>query len=132
VAHWTAEVADYLETLALGVVGTTLFYGQLPPSPSECGAVIPAPGFPSDAIMGQAGVGIERPRGQIVFRGTKDDVATPLTKAQIAFEALQQQALTIGSTLFLTLRPLQSPFLRGYSPAGLPEICFNIEAEIQR
>lgn len=131
-AHWTAEVADYLETLGVGVVGTTLFYGQLPPSPAVCGAVIPAPGWPSDATMGAAGVGIEKPRCQIVFRGAKDDVVTPLTKAQTAFEALQQQAVTLGATLFLKMQPTQSPFLRGYSSAGLPEIAFGLEVWIQR
>lgn len=127
-AHWTADVADYLATLGLGTVGTNLFWGQLPTSPDEAGAVIPSPGSPAEAIFGAQGVGIEYPRAQVVFRGTAEDASTPFTKAQTAFEALRRDAVTLGTTVFYRLTPIQSPFLRGYGANGGPEVCFTLEA----
>jgi hypothetical protein len=129
VAHWTSEIVDYLATLGLGTVGTNLFFGQLPATPDECGAVIPAPGSPAEMKFGSQGVYLENPRAQIVFRGTMDDVNTALLKAQTAFEALAQSNVTLGSTLFYRIAPMQSPYLRGYSAHGGPEVAFMIEAQ---
>lgn len=129
VAHWTSEIADALAALGLGTVGTDLFWGQLPATPVACGAVIPAPGSPGEMALGAQGVSIEYPRAQIVFRGERDDVSGPLTKAQTAFENLAQTAATIGSTVYYRITPQQSPYLRGYTGNGEPEIAFMIEAQ---
>ena len=79
--------------------------------------------------FGSQGVYLENPRAQIVFRGTMDDVNTALLKAQTAFEALAQSNVTLGSTLFYRIAPMQSPYLRGYSAHGGPEVAFMIEAQ---
>jgi hypothetical protein len=106
------EIAAQLATLGLGTVGTTIHLGMMPETPDVCCAVYEYGGPASDLGFGVSGVQHETPGVQVVFRGTAGDYATPRTSAATAHNGLAAvQGTTLSGTKYLTIRPVQSPFL---------------------
>ena len=108
------EVGTYLAAQLTLVRGTTLFEGTLPDRPDVCLAVRDlGGGGPSTLGFGvTTGVQYENPHIQIVVRGKAQDRTTPQATAHLARQALAKvQAMTLTSTLYHFIIPMQSPFL---------------------
>jgi hypothetical protein len=126
------EIADFLEDANIGEVGVDLFKGQFPPdTPNECGAVMDLPGLKPDYVMGTGGVpSHEKPKLDIRFRGEPNDYATPRALAGLAWVALSGVAKqTLGSTRYVSITPIQTPFEKERDKKGRPEVGFTIEVE---
>lgn len=106
------EIADFLEDASVGVVGTTIFKGQMPATPDTCVAIIEYPGREPEHHFASNGIAVEYPRVQIRCRGAQQDYATPAALAQTAYRAMAAVANTLlNGTRYLSIDPLQAPFL---------------------
>jgi len=106
------EIVDLLETVPLGVEGDDLFLNAMPETPNSCGAVFETAGSGPTAGFGVQGIAYESPAVQIRFRGEPYDEDAPRVKIATAYRLLMQQwGVTLGSTKYLTIKPLQAPFI---------------------
>jgi len=111
------EVVKYLADQGLGTLGSTLFKGHMPDTPSAVGCVYETGGSPPDLGFGSTAVRVENPNVQVIFRGEPWDYDNPRNKAQQAFAAmaaikapsvLQDPDAATGS-IYLLVIPLQQP-----------------------
>ena len=104
------DVPNLLAANSLGVIGTTLFEGQMPDT--AIGLLLNEYGSePPTFVVGPQtpGVYIEQPRFQIYCRHT--DYATGRALIESAYELLSTIVnQLLGTTLYLRIEPLQSPF----------------------
>lgn len=104
------DLATFLQTKGVGVVGTTVFKGFLPDAPDACVALVDSPGLPvvrTMASTGAAGI-LERPRVQVTARATTPQAARD--KAMDALTALDwTQRVTLGTTRYYLIEALQRP-----------------------
>lgn len=110
------EIKKFLDTL--GTLGP-IRIGNLDPTPDVLGAVFEYGGRSAEGRFGVVGVGYERPAISIIFRGIPNDYLGPMTKARIAWQALasvQPGLITLGSALYLSVKPQGSPFSLGQDP----------------
>ena len=107
-----AEITTYLVSLGLGTFATDIFIDDLPPDPDVCCAVNNSGGSAPDGGFGVDGIQFENPTLQILFRGAPGDSEGPRARAQTAYEGLAKiQAETLSGTEYLTVMPLQPPFI---------------------
>lgn len=122
------EIAAFVATACSLTVGTTVFKGALPSSPDACMAVYEYPGVAPDYVFGVSGVSVEYPRVQIVARGAADDYSTPRSVAETAYRAIAAAApQSLSSTRYLSMMPLQSPFVLNRDANGRVVIAFNVQ-----
>lgn len=76
-----ADLAIYLESQGIGVQGTTLFYGIIPPDPDAVTCIYVTGGKMNEPDLGTGNTRLEYPSVQIVTRGVRDDYDTPRNKA---------------------------------------------------
>lgn len=117
------EIAAKLSAFSLGTLGSTLFYGSMPPSPDECCAIYEYGGLAPVHGFGTPGIDFETPAIQVVFRGLqpKAGVTTaytgPRAKAEAAYlglSAVEAETLTGGTSAFYhTIHAQQAPLLIG-------------------
>jgi hypothetical protein len=106
-----AEVASFVATAA-SLSSSLVFQGRLPASPDACVAIHEYPGRPPDHTFGQAAIATEHPRVQVTVRGVPHDYATPRATAETIYRAMAAaSAQSSASTRYLTMDPLQPPFL---------------------
>lgn len=109
------EIVEKLEALGLGLYSAeprTLFLDEMPDDPDVCAAVFESGGAPPDFGFGQAGIKYENPAVAIWFRGDPHDSAGPHDRIRQAYlELAKIQAENVGSTPYLTVTPLQAPFI---------------------
>ena len=106
------EIATYLNGLGLGTFATDIFIDDLPPDPDVCCAVNNSGGSAPDGGFGVDGIRFENPTLQILFRGVAGDSEGPRARAQTAYEGLAKiQAEALSGTQYLTVMPLQPPFI---------------------
>ena len=111
------EVYDYVSALP-GIAGDwTVAKGVLLDDDPTAGgtdqhvALYEYGGQPPVLKFGAAAVHYEYPRLQVVCRGKPTDYAGPRAAAQLIYDGLTGvQTLTLGSTYYLMVRPLQAPF----------------------
>ena len=99
----------------LGTLGT-IQIGGIAASPDELGAINEYGGFAAEARFGVRGVGYENPTIQLVFRGAPHDYETPMTRARNAWQLLASVlpgTISTGTSEYLTIKPMQSPFSLG-------------------
>jgi predicted sugar kinase len=122
------EIADLLEDASVGTVGTNIFKGQMPPAPDTCVAIIETPGREPEHHFGSNGIAIEYPRVQIRCRGAQQDYATPAALAQTAYRAMAAVANDVlNGTRYLSIDPLQAPFLIDRDPQNRLIVGFNAQ-----
>jgi len=123
------EVATYLQdTVSAGTIGTSLFKGIMPTTPDVCVAVYEYGGLAPDHGFGTAAISVEYPRIQIVVRGAAQDYDGPRDRAETIYQALAKVAnTTLSSTQYLSIDPIQSPFLLRRDANGRVEIVFNCQ-----
>src|SRR5262245_42995843 len=103
-----SEVAAYIKT-ALSL-SADLYINALPKT-NTANAVYETPGGPPEQGFGIVGIQYENPNVQLRFRGEPDDSETPKAVAQAAYRVMTRQAVTLGSTFYLVMQPLQAPFI---------------------
>jgi len=122
------EIADFLEDASVGVVGTTIFKGQMPGTPDACVAVIETAGRAPEHTFGSSGIETEYPRVQIRCRGAKNDYATPAATAQTAYVAMAAVAnQLLNGTRYLSIDPIQAPFLMDKDAQNRIVVGFNAQ-----
>ena len=106
------EIIALLATGSIGVYEVDLFKNRMPETPNTCGCVFDTAGVAPQAGFGVAGIQHETPGVQIRFRGEKRQSAEPYAKAQSAYRLLMANwGAVLSNTQYLTLKPLQSPFI---------------------
>lgn len=127
------DVGAYLQAQGVGTLQTDLFKGGLPmdssvaPVHDAIMALIETPGLPPVHVHNQQQASYERPSLQIVTRGEPYGYAAARLRAQAAFDALDGLAnITLGTTTYLSIQALQSPFPLPPDQAGRPIIVFNV------
>ncbi len=128
------EIAAKLEVLGVGTVGTTIHKGMMPETPDACCAVYEYGGMAPDLGFGTAGIHLETPAVQVMFRGAPGDYATPRASAATAYNGLASVEATtlIGggtSAFYHTVHPQQAPFLMQRDKNDRVYIGFNVLCE---
>ena len=129
------EIAAKLQALSLGTIGTTIHIGTMPETPDACCAIYETGGLAPDYQFGTAGIGLETPAVQVVFRGVAYDYSTPRASAKTAYEGLAAvEAATVTSTggtsaFYHWIHPQQAPFLMQRDANNRVYIAFNCLAQ---
>lgn len=106
-----SEIAEYLEDLLLGTVGTDIFYSFMPDAPEECICITEYAGRPSDWT--QDGKHTDKPGLQVVARSDDYDAAVAkLAAVRAVLDAVTNA--TIGTTFYLNIRASQSLIPMGW------------------
>lgn len=127
------DIATILQTAGVVTIGTDFFWGQgFTDTPDIQGHATVYGSAPPDLVMtSTVGSAVtERPRAQVAFRGELSDGGgeAARTKAQSAWNALQNYKGTVNGTNYLYITCLQSPFYMGKDEQGRPRYGFNVEA----
>lgn len=130
------DVGAYLVTQSIGVLGTTLFLGMMPPVLASTDPLMvavheyggrTAAGYVRP--FGAAAVDREYTRLQIEVRGLPEDYTGPRQKAQdcyLAMSKLMSFTFASGAACY-TAVPLQPPFARELDGSKRWVIVFNVE-----
>lgn len=125
-----SEVATFLASNGIGVLGTSMFLGKLPETPDTAIGLFETGGAPPQSGFGVSGIQHERPSLQLRFRGAPRDTEGPRARAQTAYRLLMTvQGQTLSGTLYLWLRPAQSPFVLERDGNDRTVWTFNVNAE---
>lgn len=130
-----SEIAAYLVTLGLGslVAPRTLFINIMPEDPDVCGAVYETGGSAPDGGFGVEGIQYENPTCAIRFRGVSKDSEGPRIKARLAYRELAKiQAETVGACAYLTVTPLQAPFITERELDGKQRVVWGFSVLAQK
>jgi hypothetical protein len=104
------ELGQRLQALGHGTLGVDLFIYQLPDEPDSCVALRGYEGPEPVYTQGTALPTFERPRFQLTARAL--EVGTAMTAAWAAWKELSRiKNELIGGAWYLSVHPLQSPFL---------------------
>lgn len=135
------DLADYLSsgsTGTLGVVGEHIFKGLAPAGAQDAVTVIYETGGQAPvramspgptSASGFAGVAVvERPRVQVVCRGSEYGYSEARSRAATVFEKLDAMpARSINGVAYKWAAALQSPFLMGRDENRRPMIACNFD-----
>lgn len=100
------DIAEYLQTQAIGTVGTNIFVGYLPDTPTTAIAIYDTAGRPSQIHE------IDRPNFQVVVRDTSYlNAATKIQSIQALLQNLTNT--TINGQFYADISNLQAPFSIG-------------------
>ena len=106
------ELVNLLAANGLGEYEVDLFLNFLPETPVVCGSVFETAGAAPTAGFGVQGIQHESPAVQIRFRGEAFDVEGPRVKAHTAYRlCMTQWGVVLSGTKYLTLKPMQSPYI---------------------
>lgn len=118
------DIGSHLQTNGAGTVGTDIFKGTMPDSPTICVAIYEYAGVGYSRTSGS--VVSENARIQIVVRDTGYSAAR--TKAETIKNILDALGnLTIGTTRYLWIEALAPPFLLRRDQAGNVLIACNYQ-----
>jgi hypothetical protein len=127
------DLGAHLQAQGVGTLQIDLFKGGLPmdsanaPVHDAILALIETAGLPPFHVHTQQAASFEQPVVQVVVRGNPHDYQEARLRAQAAFEALDGLAnVTFGTTQYLWIQALQSPFFLRVDEAGRPVIVFNV------
>ena len=122
------DLSTYLVAEGIGVAGTTLFVGEVPPTPDQCVFLIETAGLAAEGQFGSDDLLYEHPRFQVVSRDAKGNYEAARTKAQAAFLALGKvQAETLGTTFYHGLQVINGPFSLGPDKNERPRVAMNVQ-----
>lgn len=120
----TEDIAIYLASRGLGVRGSTIFRGYLPPQPAECLGIFAIGGAAAD-LTGN----IDNPSIQVLVRAATYDAAE--SKAYDVFNTLHALTETvINGTRYLLIEALQDPISLGQDEGG--NYLFSLNFRIMR
>jgi hypothetical protein len=126
-------LGDYLVTNSLGTLGTNIFLGKMPASPDYCICLYEYEGMGPEESFGNTAYDIDKPRIQIVVRGTRDDYPTARDGAKVIRDLLANITnVTISSTKVLRVASLGSTIPLGLDDKDRPRIAANFQAYVER
>ena len=76
------SLGDYIDAQTSLTLGTDLFLARLPSSPDACVAVYEYAGNPPSEMLGTGAYAVDRPRIQVLVRGSRDDYPGARDRAQ--------------------------------------------------
>jgi hypothetical protein len=120
------EVAAYLAAEGHGTVGTDIFENDMPDVPVELYVVFEYAGSLPLRTQEIPGIAYERPRGQVQCRAaTRAAGRANIEKAFKSLDHVGNQTLT--GTRYVSIDPLQSPFLLSTNAQDESIFVFNFE-----
>lgn len=124
------DILTYLAAESVGTVGTTLFKYRAPPTVDSCVVLTDylagEPVWTHDSSTPNHGPG----RFQVLARGSTGGNADAL--AQSAFTALSlPNGTTLSGTRYISIMPLQRPFILGFDDSNRAMVVFNTEATLE-
>ncbi len=125
-------VGTFLQTNNKGTLGTNIFLGILPESPDVCIGVFEYEGLAPIFTMGTAGIEIDKPSVQVLFRATKDDYLTARDAAdssRILLSAVANQ--TINGLKVLRIEPIGSVMPIGVDKNSRPILSTNFRCHVE-
>lgn len=123
------DLCTMLEGAGKGTFGQTLFAGHKAqvPDTGQVTVVIEYGTSPPDERQDDPGWALGRPRCQVVTHDEAYETADAQARAcALALAAVRN--VTVGSTRYLSVRPLQTPFDLGPDAAQRARVAFNVEA----
>lgn len=125
-----SEIVALLEANGLGVFGTTIFLHKLPEAPDVCIALDITSGSPPDGAFGVLGIKYEKPSIRVRVRGVRADPEGPRARIENIFRLFPKvMGTTLSGTKYLSLQPLQPPFILEEDGNGRTIWTFNALAE---
>lgn len=122
------DMVEYLESQAVGTVGTDLFTSELPAGKADGMVVTQYPGAPPELTCGSTGITVDMPRFQ--FRARYATETTAITKAEAAATALAKvKNQTIEGTRYRSVTVIQTPGLLYRDENKRGNWGFSFEAE---
>lgn len=120
------DVTSYLATAGAGVQAVTLFIDTIPPTVDNALVVAQYPGsVPLDTHDAPL-VAIERPRIQVLARGT--DYVSAYARIDPAYRAMMAfRNVVIGGTRYIRAALLGTPGQLGLDDAERAMVAFNVE-----
>jgi hypothetical protein len=95
----------------VGVLGTSIFLGYMPPTPDVCVAVYEARGNGPQQTFGPSVVAVERPLIRIIARAARNDYPAARTKAEAVRASLGDiRGETISGVNFQCVSPTSDLF----------------------
>lgn len=120
------EIGAYLVSQGRGTLGTNLFLGYLPNTPSTLIAVYEYAGRAPTQTL-KATTPVENPRIQVVCRNAS--YASAKTTARSVWNDLNVGSTILSGSQYLAITPLQSPFLLKRDSDERVLIAANFEAQ---
>ncbi len=121
------EVGNFLQGQGIGTQGTDIFLGDVPQdAPEAAVAIFETSGLASQYVHGINGPAWNMPSFQVFTRAATYSAAR--SKAETIFKALSKitnQAL--DGILYMSIRPVQSPFSLGRDENHRPQIVCNYQ-----
>ncbi|MCL5045573.1 MAG: minor capsid protein, partial [Actinobacteria bacterium] len=119
------EIAGYLATKGIGVVGTDIFQSQLPAAPDACVALYETGGFPPELHAA-----VDHPTFQVLCRAK--DYAAARAKAEAVYAALHGLTETVlGGRRYLLIAAMQTPTGIGRDDNGRAEVSCNFRVMLE-
>lgn len=121
------DVAAHLAAQSVGALGSTIFYGTLPPTPDTGLVVRNGASAPSDYIVSRSsGPTLERRGVQVWARGSTEDAAHDLAYA--AYDALKglRGGASMNGSAYGSVTVDQVPFGVGRDELGRYEYALNV------
>jgi hypothetical protein len=109
------DIIDVIETAALATFGTDLFSGGLPPTPSECCALVEYGGMDplrtqNEGAVPSSAQGAEQPRFQLLVRAADYEAGRNLIQSiWNVLDAIVNR--DVNGTFYQRVAALQSPFM---------------------
>jgi len=125
-------VGAYLQSKSYGSAGTNIFYGVLPETPDTCIGVFEYEGLAPMFTMGTAGIQVDRPSVQLLFRAGRDDYPTArdnANNARILLSAVSNT--TLSGIRVLRIEPVGSIMPMGVDKNSRPIISTNYRCHVE-
>jgi hypothetical protein len=121
------EVAEFLADQNLAVPGTDLFRWSMPDQPDDCIALYEYGGDPPMRTHDAPSIAYEQPRVQIVVRGATASAGRQRIEGIYrTLAGIKNTALS--GTKYLSVEPIQQPFLLRRDQNDRPTFAFNCQA----
>ena len=116
------DIGQYLQSNAVGIVGTDIFYGYLPNSPDDCIVLFEYAGEPSE--YAHDGSSVEKPGLQVRVRNVSySSGRSKIDQIKNVLNLITNRV--VGETFYLSIIANQSPIGLGRDTQGRSEFVIN-------
>lgn len=124
-------VGDYLQSAALGTLGSDLFLAVMPTAPDTVVCVYETPGFAPQATMGSAGWAVDQPGLQVICRAERGDYPGARNAAEAIREALSELIeQTVSGVHIMRISPDGGVLPIGDDENGRPLVSVNFSCQV--
>lgn len=128
---WLDDILAYLATEGVGTIGETLFKYRAPPNVQSCIVLIDYLSGEPVWTQDSSSPNHAPARFQVMARDTTGSTAN--TRALNAYTSLAKliNGSTLSGTRYLSVKPLQRPFMLGFDDNQRAMVVFNTEAILE-